>query len=102
MLTRLTDELIEYAKRSNRTVTIPLRDYLELLLAAEADDSVVHCEICGAWLSSDDEARCTVDDISGCWKSVSDRRSDQALCRSHRGLILEEANAAMMAARADR
>lgn len=60
-------------------------EYRRLLIAAEADGSLIWCERCGAWLDMNDPAAASiVEDVRGCWKSVSDRRADQHLCRSHR------------------
>jgi hypothetical protein len=66
------------------TITIPLADYKRLLEAAEGDDMIVWCEVCGAWLDRDDPACAPVEDFTGCWKVASKRPKDEALCRSYR------------------
>jgi hypothetical protein len=68
------------------TITIPCADYRRLLQAAESDDSLIWCEVCGAWLERDDPACCTADDFSGCWKAATHRPQDDHLCRSHRAI----------------
>lgn len=67
-------------------ITIPLADYKRLLLASEADDMIVRCETCGAWLDRADPATATTDDYTGCWKvATRDGRHDH-LCKSYRAL----------------
>ena len=65
---------------------ISLEDYKRLLAAAEADDMIVWCETCGAWLDRDDPATCTADDFTGCWKVATRRAEHDHLCRSYRCL----------------
>lgn len=97
---RVSDELLAFAKEHpEKTVTIGLADFLELVLSAECDETLTWCEVCGAWIALDDEARCSAEDVSGCWKAFSDRPRDQALCRSHRAIVIEEAELMLRAAR---
>jgi hypothetical protein len=71
-------------------ITLPLADYKRLLEAAESDDTLDWCEVCGAWLDIEDPARCTAEDFRGCWKVATRRKQDEHLCRSYRGLKLDE------------
>lgn len=66
------------------TVTIPKADYERLLYAMQNDPDVVWCEVCGAWLDINDEARATADDFTGCWKAATHDSKHDHLCRSYR------------------
>jgi hypothetical protein len=60
------------------------QEYQRLLDAAVSDDMLLWCDTCGAWIERDDEAACSADDFTGCWKAAThDPRFDH-LCRSHR------------------
>lgn len=61
-------------------------DYRRLLEAAEADDMIVWCEVCGAWLDRDDPAYCNADDFTGCWKAATRDSRYNHLCRSYRAI----------------
>ena len=74
---------------STPTVTIPLSDYERLLEAAEADEMIVSCETCGAWLCRDEEACCSADDFTGCWKAATHDAKFDHLCRSYRATVRE-------------
>ena len=49
------------------TVTLSDDDYQRLLLAAQSDDMIVFCEICGSWMDRDDPRAATTDEFTGCW-----------------------------------
>ena len=68
------------------SVTIPLADYKRLLEAAIADDMIVWCETCGAWLDREDPACASTEDFTGCWKAATRRAEDTPLCLSYRAL----------------
>lgn len=61
-------------------VTLSDDDYLRLLTAAEADDMIVWCERCGAWLDRADPRTAVTDDVTGCWFSVTLREEDSGTC----------------------
>ena len=65
------------------TITIPMSDYKRLLLAAEADDTVVWCAECGAWL---DHERASVGDFTGCWWAATRRDEYLSECVRYRSL----------------
>ena len=68
-------------------VTIPADDYRRLLKAAECDDMIVNCQVCGAWLDRNEAA--DTEDFTGCWKAgTRDPRYDDT-CRSYRAIVLE-------------
>lgn len=67
-------------------ITIPLADYKRLLRAAECDDMIIFCEVCGAWLDRDDPATATVQDFSGCWKAATRDSKYDEQCRHYRAL----------------
>lgn len=83
----MADAPADRAREALVTVEIPKADYDRLLQAAEADDMVVYCETCGAWLDRDDEATATTDDYTGCWKIATGRNEDEHLCRSYRASV---------------
>ena len=56
-------------------------DYNRLLIAAEGDDCLDWCEVCGAWIDVNDPARATTEDFRGCWKAATGKDDD---CRSYR------------------
>lgn len=56
-----------------RTVKLTEAEYARLLAAAECDDMIAWCEGCGAWMDKDEEAYCPTEDLTGCWRYVSDR-----------------------------
>lgn len=66
------------------TITIPIEDYRRLLDASEADDTIVRCETCSAWL--DHEEAAITDDFTGCWKAATGRSEYDHLCKSYRAL----------------
>lgn len=61
---------------------IPEADYRRLLLSADADDTILTCETCGAWL--DHEEACRGDDYTGCWKAATCLPKYDHTCRSYR------------------
>lgn len=67
-------------------ITIPLADYRRLLHAAEADDTIVWCSTCGAWLAIDEPACAVVDDYTGCWKMAAGMEHTPETCKSYRAL----------------
>ena len=72
------------------SVTLSDEDYQRLLLAAEADDMIVWCERCGAWLDRDDPRTATSEDIEGCWFSVT-------LLEEHKNTCVRECRPARQA-----
>lgn len=74
------------------TITVPKSDYLRLFESATDghDDTLVICETCGAWLDISDPATATTADYTGCWKMATGRDRDSHLCRSSRGVTIEE------------
>ena len=71
---------------SQDTITLTRAEYERLLMAAEADDMIVRCEFCGAWMDRAEAACAPIEDFSGCWKMATGRESDAHLCVSHRAL----------------
>lgn len=66
------------------SVTLTDAEYERLLLASEADDTIVRCEVCGAWIGREEEACAVTEDFIGCWKAATrDPRHDH-LCVSYR------------------
>lgn len=60
-------------------------EYRRLLIAAETDDSLKICEVCGAWMDVEDPAYTgIIADFQGCWAQGSKLRRDQHLCRRER------------------
>jgi hypothetical protein len=66
--------------------TLPLEDYRRLLLAAEADDMIVKCETCGAWLDLAEPACAAIADFTGCWKAATRDGAHDHLCKSYRAI----------------
>lgn len=62
------------------TVTILDEDYQRLLMAAEADDMIVTCETCGAWMDRDDPRCASLDDFTGCWFAATGSDADRSTC----------------------
>lgn len=83
-------------------VVLSVEDYDRLLIAAEADDMLLWCETCGAWIDRDDEAAAHTEDFIGCWKAAAGREEDSHLCRSHRASEARNRLAARRAARGHR
>ena len=71
------------------TVTIPLADYRRLIEAAENDDMIVTCEVCGAWLDVNEPECARAEDFIGCWKAATGREQESSLCRSYRATVME-------------
>lgn len=59
-------------------------EYERLIKAAESDDMLAWCEVCGAWLDRNDPACATTEDFEGCWKAATRDPQHDHLCRSHR------------------
>ena len=74
---------------ADRMVTIPLADYDQLIASSEADDMIVRCETCGAWLHRDEEACASVQDFTGCWKAATHDSKYDHLCKSYRATVRE-------------
>lgn len=72
------------------TISVSIADLKQMLESMECDDTLHWCEHCGAWLQDDDPALATADLYTGCWKMATGRKSDEHLCRSHRGAIIHE------------
>lgn len=66
--------------------TIPEEEYARLLRAAECDDALIWCEVCGAWMDRDDPAAIETEDFRGCLKAGTRDSQYDHLCRSHRAL----------------
>jgi hypothetical protein len=69
-----------------RSITIPVADYRRLLEAAEADDMIVTCEVCGAWLDRADPTTATTDDFVACWKAATCDPRYATECKSYRAI----------------
>ena len=67
-----------------QSITIPRSDYERLLEAASADDTIVWCEVCGAWLDHNEAA--ITDDFTGCWKAATHDAKYDKTCKSGRAL----------------
>lgn len=65
-------------------VMLTRAEYERLLEAAEHDEMIVICEVCGAWMDINEPACATTDDFTGCWKVATRREQDSHLCVSHR------------------
>lgn len=60
-------------------------EYRRLLAAAECDDMLIWCEVCGAWLDRNDPAAASTEDFTGCWKAATvDNPRYANECRSWR------------------
>lgn len=59
---------------------VPTATLKRLTVAAEADDSFTRCDRCGAWLFRDEPGASTVDQVDGCWWSVTFRDKDKPTC----------------------
>lgn len=71
-------------------ITVPLADYERLLEASDADDMLVNCDVCGAWLDRADTWTATTDDFTGCWKAATGgMRAEE--CKAYRAHALEAA-----------
>lgn len=71
-------------KRAKKTVTLPASDYQRLLEAAECDDMITTCEVCGAWMDKDDPAYLHSEDWNGCVYYATGLERDKDLCRRYR------------------
>ena len=65
-------------------IVLSAEDYERLLEAAEADDMLIWCETCGAWIDRNDEAAAHIEDFHGRWKAATGNPRWGHLCRSHR------------------
>ena len=65
-----------------------MADYKRLLDAAGLDSCIVTCEICGAWLDTEDPWTAVVEDFTGCWAKATDNQRYSEQCKSYR--MLEE------------
>lgn len=67
------------------SVTLSDDEYDRLLESAENDLDLHWCEVCGAWLTSEEAA--TVPDFTGCWWEAmgGTRPKDKDTCVRHRG-----------------
>ena len=63
---------------------LTIAEYDRLCEAAKCDDTLLWCEVCGAWIEIDDPAACSADGFTGCWKAATRKSRDEHLCRSWR------------------
>lgn len=82
----ITQKKRRRTKSKSGTVTLPIEDYKRLLEAAECDDMISECEVCGAWLDTNDPAFLRSDDFTGCVYYCTGLERDKALCRRYRAL----------------
>jgi hypothetical protein len=66
------------------TFTLPKSDYELLISSAQADDMIVECETCGAWLHRSEDACASTEDYTGCWKAATRDAAWDHLCKSYR------------------
>lgn len=72
------------APRSKGKISLPIEDYERLLEAAECDDMIRTCDICGAWIDMDDPAFIRGEDYQGCVYYCTGLERDKKLCRRYR------------------
>lgn len=85
-----THKPITTSAMARTEITIPMADYKRLLQAAESDSCIVICEICGAWLDTEDPETATVEDFTGCWSKATDSPRYSEQCKSYRALEQDE------------
>lgn len=66
------------------SITLSIDEYKRLLMASGADDTIVLCEVCGAWMGMEEPVYCTAEDFTGCWKMATG--AEDGLCVSHRAV----------------